>query len=329
MSPPNDERHLSPAGLRRYLDEGIPIVLRVSGDPHVVLFITPSARELGLRVRTTSEDRPPETNLRHLVARRTWNDGHQCLEVVVTDPALYRDAYPLLCAMSDRIQLDGMRPADALRLTLRQLSLLLQRTERFSPEKEIGLFGELLVLGGLIGSLGPDDAVRAWRGSAFEEHDFGLAALDVEVKTTSGERRSHWIESWTQLLPTGDRPLWLVSHQVTQAGLGSGTSLPELIEALRRAVGAGAASDRFEAGLDMVGWTDRLAPTCDTRWTRRSPSLVYAVDGGFPRLTRESFAAGVAGLVHVPEIKYRVDLTGVAHDEPVDVLRSALAFEGQ
>ncbi|WP_157621379.1 PD-(D/E)XK motif protein [Saccharothrix sp. NRRL B-16348] len=315
--------------MRRYLDEDVHVAMRVPGEPHTVLFINPSARELGLRVHTTSEDRPPETNLRHLVARRAWNGGHHCLEVVVTDPALYRDAYPLLCAMSDRIQLDGMRPADALRLTLRQLALLLQRTERFSLEREIGLFGELLVLGGMIGSLGADDAVRAWRGSASEEHDFGLATLDVEVKTTSGEKRAHWIESWTQLLPTGDRPLWLVSHQLTQAGLGSGALLPELIDAVRRAVGAGAAGDEFEARLVAVGWTDRLAPTCDTRWTKRTPSLAYEVHGGFPRLTRDGFAAGTAGLVHVPEIKYRVDLTGYAHDVPVDALRPALAFEGQ
>ena len=73
--------------------------------------------------------------------------------------------------------------------------------------------------------------MNSWRGPIGEEHDFGMSAPDVEVKTTLGERREHWISTATQLVPTGDRPLYLLSIQLTSAALDSGQhpSRPGLI----------------------------------------------------------------------------------------------------
>ncbi|MBM7775985.1 hypothetical protein JOD54_006189 [Actinokineospora baliensis] len=307
----SQDRHLAPAHLERVLAEGVPYLKPIAGDPLVWLFVTPAEGHLGVRVHSPGADHAPATRLQHVVSRLTHHDVGRCLEVVVTVPALFQAAYPLLCSIADRVQLDQMSPADALALTLREFAALLRREEGFPREREIGLFGELLSLAGLIHGLGAPAALAAWRGPEGEEHDFGLRGDDVEVKTTSSERRTHWIESLPQLVPTGDRPLWLVSHQLTQAGTGAGARLGQLVERVRAMLGPGTGRDDLDAGLAVWGWQEDLGERCDTRWTRRVASAVYAVGEGFPRLTPRSLADAGVALDRLAEVRYRIDLTGL------------------
>src|SRR5207302_797447 len=103
----------------------------------------------------------------------------------------------------------------ALDETLAIWSRVLARRSRMSRDHEVGLYGELLLVRALMTAWTVGEAVASWRGPAAEEHDFGLPQFDVEVKTTTSERRRHWITSLTQLMPTRSRPLWLISIQVT------------------------------------------------------------------------------------------------------------------
>ncbi len=134
--------------------------------------------------------------------------GSRHVQLEVKDPDLFTDAYPVLCAVADRVQLDGQTIGTAISSTLRQLGHLLRAEDALSREAETGLVGELALLTGMIGVYGPADAVKTWRGGHGEEHDFGLPGVDLEVKTTISERRVHWVSSLTQLVPTGDRPLF-------------------------------------------------------------------------------------------------------------------------
>jgi Putative PD-(D/E)XK family member, (DUF4420) len=327
---PVSERHLSLDGLDKFLRSGVPILHPIAGQPVVSLFIDPAIPEMGLRVYNPTGERLSPTNLRHVLTRAIHHNARLCLEVVITAPELFRDAYPLLCATADRIQLDKLRPAEALGLTLRKLSSLLRPGDLLPVEREVGLFGELLTLAGLIDVVGTAQAMDAWRGGDSEEHDFGLREVDVEVKTTTSERRVHWIESLTQLVETGDRPLWLVSHQLTSAGVGDGLRLPELISLVRRIVGEGGPRDALEAGLIGARWVDDFEDRCITRWTRRTPSRAYAVVSDFPRLTPDSLANAGISLAHVPEVKYRIDLSGLSNsDTPPEALQAAIRFEGR
>ncbi|WP_409183003.1 PD-(D/E)XK motif protein [Amycolatopsis sp. VS8301801F10] len=322
------ERHLSPAHLDQVLKAGVPYLKPIEGDPAAWLFATPAEGHLGLRVHSPGMTEAPATGLQHVVSRLTHQEIGRCFEVVVTVPDLFRTAYPLLCSIADHVQCDGMRPTDALRRALRDFASLLKNEQGFPREREIGLFGELLSLKGLIQSEGVAVALAGWRGPSGEEHDFGLPDDDVEVKTTSSERRTHWIESLSQLVPTGDRPLWLVSHQLTQAGAGAGWRLGGLIDQIRAAVGAGTDRDGLEAGLADWGWNDELAARCETRWTRRVPSTVYAVDARFPTLTPQVLEHAGVTLNRLVEVRYRVDLTGLAPvPTPTTSLSAALGPE--
>ncbi|RJO78715.1 PD-(D/E)XK motif protein [Nocardia panacis] len=305
------------------------MTLPVLGTPAASVFINPITPELGLRIEIPSVSAAPGTGLSNIATRVTTFDGHWYLEVVVTNGALFRDAYPVLCAMIDRVQLDGMKPVVALRATLAKLSTLLLSPEKLSREREVGLFGELLVLGGLFGPLGARDALRAWRGGDAEEHDFGLRELDIEVKTTSSERRTHWIESLTQLMPTGARPLWVVSHQITPAGTGAGRTLPELVDIVRSQVSDDALLDTFETQLVGSGWYEAVRDQLSTVWTRRTPSVPHAVTGDFPRLTPDAIRTDWVPMGRIPDVKYRINLDGLTTTQPVpEIVSLAIEFEG-
>nr|CTQ89720.1 hypothetical protein [Kibdelosporangium sp. MJ126-NF4] len=310
------------------LDAGVPYLKPISGDPPAWLFVTPESGHLGVRIHSPNSDETPPTRLRHVMTRLTHQDGGRAFEVVVTVPALFRAAFPLLCAIADRVQLDRMRPADALTLTLRQFAALLKPEEGFPREREVGLFGELLSLAGLIEALGADSALASWRGADREEHDFGLPHDDIEIKTTTGERRTHWVESLTQLAPTRGRSLWVVSHQLTQAGTGTGARLPDLVATVRGLVGVGTSRDDLETGLAASGWTDDVAELCRNAWTRRVLSAAYPVNADFPRLTPDSLAAAGVALDRLAEVRYRVDLTGVSPvASPAATLAAVIGFE--
>ncbi|MET8322903.1 PD-(D/E)XK motif protein [Micromonospora sp. NPDC005189] len=325
-----DKRHVSTEGFDRYLDSGVPIVLPIRGMPEVHIFIEPLKSELGLRVEAEPDSQAPDTGLRNIVARIAVRDGKRFLEVVVTMAPLFRDAYPVLCSMADRIQLGGLSPSSALRATLDKLSSLLRAPDWMSREREVGLFGELLVLGGLIGSRGLSNAAQAWRGGQAEEHDFGLPNLDAEVKTTTGERRTHWVGSLTQLVPTRGRPLWLISHQVTAAGAGRGHTLPDLVDNIRLQLGSGVARDSFEVTLSGSGWQEDDRERLGTRWTRRAESHAYAVVGAFPRLTSDALRHSDLPLDRMPEVRYRIVLDGLESEEDVpQIIATAIRFEGQ
>jgi hypothetical protein len=184
-------------------------------------------------------------------------------------------------------------------------------------------------VGGLIGALGAKGAIQAWRGPQAEEHDFGLAALDVEVKTTTSEHRVHWIESLTQLVPTRDRPLWLISHQVTTAGTGHGHTLSDLVDVVRTKIGTGGALDGFDDGLSASGWREDDRERHVIHWTRRTESLAYPVVDTFPRLTPDALRRSGLMLDRIPEVRYRVDLDGLAvHQHTPSVIATAIGFEG-
>lgn len=323
------KRHASVETFGKYLHIGGDAVIPVQGSPSSFIFIYPAKPEIGLRIEISADIDAPETGLRNIISRIATRNGIRYFEVVVTASTLFRDAYPVLCSMADRVQIGGMSPAEAMRATLEKMSSLLRVPETMSREREVGLFGELLVVGGLVHAQGAKDAVQAWRGSQAEEHDFGLAELDIEVKTTTSEHRTHWIESLTQLMPTQGRPLWLVSHQITNAG-SAGHTLAELVDAVRATIESSAAASKFEAALQGSGWSDEHRDRLVSRWTRRTDSAAYLVEDSFPQLTPGSLRPSAAALNRILDVRYRINLDGLGTSQDLpEIIAIASAFEGQ
>jgi hypothetical protein len=326
----SSERHLSTVGFEGELAAHAPLERPIPGSPSASIFITPSTPEIGLRIACSVGAQASPIDLEHMKTRTVRKRGEDYLELVVSRVDLFLDAYPMLCAVADRIQLDALSFDEAVGRTLRRMGQLLRRELVLTTEQEIGLVGELLVFLGLANDLGATEAARAWHRDSIEEHDFSVRDIDIEVKTTSGERRTHWIQSLTQLVESPDRPLWLVSHQLTKTSDTAGWRLPKLIERARQAIGSGVVRDGFEAHLFDAGWREDYDDSCRTHWTRRAPSLAFLVKESFPRLTVDMLRAAGASMDRVPEVKYKLDLSEVLGDTPsLGYLQSALSYGGR
>jgi putative PD-(D/E)XK family protein DUF4420 len=299
-------RHLSVPILLEHVGAGTTIAYRFPGTPAVQLLIEGALPRLTLSTGIEQPASLPPNPLRHIAVTSGVEDGEHRLSVSVAGGALLLDGHTMLCAIADRIQLEGRPPAEAVTETLAGWRSVLAARTRMSPEAEVGLFGELLVLEALAAD---DPETNAWRGALHEEHDFGLAATDVEVKTTSMERREHWISGLEQLTPTGQRPLLLVSIQITRGG-ASGRTLPELITDVRALSGP---TGELDAKLQQL-WDDETADLFGDRWRLRSAPRAYTIDGRFPTLTRDVLAGAISDINAVRDVHYRLDL----HDRPAD-----------
>ena len=198
-------------------------------------------------------------------------------------------------------------------VTLADFRELLESASVLSPDREVGLFGELTVVDCLVSTLGGPQAVAAWRGPNGDEHDFDLGGGDLEVKSTLSEKRVHWIGSLSQLEPTPGRVLWLLSMQLT-TGLAEALTIADLLAKLRsRLVGADLAA--FEKKLHSAGWRDKYRATARRRFKMRSTPLLLPVDEAFPALTQDRILAAGMPLARLREIAYSIDVAGL-NDEP-------------
>jgi hypothetical protein len=305
-----DGRHLSVPILLDHIATGVTTRYPFPGEPDVDLLIEGSVPRLTLRATTEHAVRPPPDVLKSVSVAADYADGRHRLTVAISGRPLLLDGHAMLCAIADRIQLEHRDPLDAVSETLQRWRSVLAARTRLDVQAEIGLVGELLFLEALAVERPEPEALEAWRGSLGEEHDFGLVSTDVELKTTSGERREHWISGLGQLAPTGARPLVLVSLQITRGG-SAGQTLPTLIDRLRHRFSD---APQFEAKLAAVRWSDEESDLFPERWRLRTAPRAFLIDATFPALTSASLAQTGLDLAAVRDVHYRLDL----HDRPAD-----------
>ena len=83
------------------------------------------------------------------------NGSKNLLRVTCGRPTMFREAYLLFTAVTDRVLEENEDAARALELELAALEALLDEQGVLSVEKQIGLFGELLVLRQFLQAGGP------------------------------------------------------------------------------------------------------------------------------------------------------------------------------
>lgn len=299
-------RRLTPSALMQHWDSGVPVMIPITGTPALLLRIDKPRTRLTLRAPLSETHEMPVNTLAHVTVETLVEGGDRYVEISTTDARLVVDGYAMLMAVADRVQLEGSEPLAALAETLKTWDSILSTRTRLSAEAEVGLFGELLVVRALLGT--GAGGGTAWRGGFGEEHDFGFPDADVEVKTTSGEKRRHWIHGLTQLVETGKTPLWLLSVQVTRGGEDQGERLPELIDDVF-SMAQGPDRTRIEANLAQVGWNDEQRDLFDERWRLRATPMAFRVDADFPRLTPALLAQAGIDTTPLRQVAYEIDLT--------------------
>jgi hypothetical protein len=299
-------RRLTPSVLMEHWDNGVPVAIPLAGTPELRLLVDSSRSRLTLRAPFDPTAELPPNALAHVTVETLHEGGVRYLEISTTDKELVLDGYSMLMAIADRIQLGGADPIAAFEQTLTVWESILSTRMRMGARAEIGLFGELLVVRGLLATPGAA-GIDAWRGGLSEEHDFGFAAADVEVKTTSGERRRHWINGLAQLVETDGSALWVLSLQITRGG-EQGWTLPELIDDVFALAGA-SGRDRVEQNLAGAGWHEAQRDLYTERWRLRTAPLLLRVDDRFPRLTAALLSEVAVDTAPLLQVDYEIDLT--------------------
>ncbi|MFD8589100.1 PD-(D/E)XK motif protein [Streptomyces sp. NPDC059637] len=298
--------------VEEYLGLGQDVVFPLStGSPRVEYVV--SCGDIALNVELGSRQKLPGSPLPSIRMDRIASNGRRMARIRSTHPGLVRDFHDLISAVADRIVTRGRTLDQALDETIRAWSALLNRQRGLGTEARIGMIGELMVLNALgeNPAHGWRTALDSWVGPHAEQHDFALPDHDLEVKTTGSEQRRHTIHGIGQLTPSPDRPVWLVSLQLTRGGAG-GSTLTDCVAATRSRVAEHVPSllPRFDARLAASGWS-RNCPD-DERWSLRSTPLILTVNESIPRLDEELLLALPPGLrARIDTVRYRIDVTGL------------------
>jgi hypothetical protein len=176
------------------------------------------------------------------------------------------------------------------------------RSEILSPEKEVGLFGELSFLREILHAKVPETiALEAWRGPLDGLHDFFFVPGAVEVKSTIAERGFlAKIGSLEQLDEALVHPLFLVGFRLSLDKKGQ--TLPELISELH---------EHFIKDLIVRAKYENLVlhagflSSCSDSYERRflqCRSSVWKIDTDFPKLTRGNTSLAIR------RVRYEIDL---------------------
>lgn len=179
-----------------------------------------------------------------------------------------------------------------------------QRSSLLSDEEEIGLYGELIVLGQLLASLpGTSAVVEMWQGPLRGLHDFVFPHGALEAKATiaaTGFRAT--IGSLEQLDLAIRSPIYLAAVRLMTDPDG-GISLPQRVSELRSQLSAisGHASEIFALRLLRAGYVEEFAG----RYTRKfalSDLRWIQVGGDFPVLSLASVPHGVVSARYVIDL---------------------------
>ncbi|WNE97914.1 PD-(D/E)XK motif protein [Streptomyces luomodiensis] len=295
--------------------QGTTIPLAGSALPRVDYVVTDD-RDIALHLELTSRQRLPRSPHPLILVEEIAYEGMRMARLRTTRRELLREFHDLLCAVADRVVDRGRTPDQAFRETVHAWRALLDRPRVTSLEKRIGLMGELVMLAAIAASHGWQTAAKSWRGSYGEEHDFGLPSYDIEVKTTSAEERRHTIHGLSQLTPSADRPLWLVSLQLTRGG-AHGRTFTQCVSSVRDQLAehtTGGAVDMLEQRLAAISQPDgaNAPPVDDERWSLRSTPLVLMVDEHLPRLDQSLLRLLPAGsAARISRVDYNIDVTGL------------------
>ena len=213
-------------------------------------------------------------------------------------------AADLVALLRDSGALGGQRIFAILIARIRAWQEFMKRDRSglLSAEEEIGLVGELMVLGDLLDCGMPAEAViEAWAGPEDGLHDLLVGVGSVEIKTTTAAAGFLAdIGSLEQLDDSVRKPLYVACVRLSQEI--EGMTLPEHCEALlARIEESSGAAKLLSAKLLMAGYLESVRPHYARRFTLKE--LGYRlVDESSPRLTR----ANVPGAVH--RARYLMDL---------------------
>ena len=306
--------------LAKYLDQNSPALLDVGGGRGLQIGFDPKESRLFMRVALRSVGQVPPSPFAEIALEERRVRSQRVIEIATTSKRLFPEFHRLAGLYAEELEKTSDTEVETLlRVAARWRELVASRSV-LSPEAQLGLLGEMALLKSLVQKLGPA-AVFAWTANVAElpeRHDFRLDGVDMEVKTTRSTDRQHVIHGLTQLSPSVGHSLFLVSLRFEAAGVGSGSSLAERVEGIRKAIEVdGRAKATFEERLLKANYRDQDAAYYRERLILADVPMLIPVDAVFPKIVRPLLEAvlGKANAARIArDVTYRINVEGLGRD---------------
>ena len=311
--------------IEEYIDSGTPMLQEIAGEPRLELFLRGGAEEMGLQIPVEPDAEAIVNPLKEFHVHKIKIEDECYLQVHTKSSNLFKPFFHLVAIISDSIQYDHESPADAITKAIHEWDALLKKESLLTEQVQIGLFGELIILEKQI-ERGGVGVFNSWTGPLQEPHDFRMVPAELEVKTTKSNTRQHIISSLSQLVPSKDCRLYLVSVVLEPAGSG-GETLPERIDKLRELLKPDInILERFNSILagNTIGYKDKDALYYGERYRMRVPLSLIEVDEMFPRITRGMLSENLGDRVasRILNANYSIDVENMGFVEGTDEFSS-------
>ncbi len=201
----------------------------------------------------------------------------------------------------------------ANRANLREkLSSALERWRRFfslrdsiklTREEQLGLFGELWLLRGMLLNGVGLQAIACWKGPYHEVFDYSLNNMSIEVKTTAAKMPyKAYISNEMQLndrLAGGTLALCFIAVQPNDS---SGETLGDIVKGIENCVGSDeTASSLFRDKIFGCGLGSPYIDSYAARYIVKEHAF-FTVKEGFPRILSEDLPNGLGDISYSLEI---------------------------
>jgi hypothetical protein len=234
---------------------------------------------------------------------REGNSEEAALSMVCLVPEL-RDAFAgLVSSMAHHLASQSPLQWSDLARLLSSWSVLFAQPRRMSPERELGLWGELWVLAN---TSRVDALIGGWRGPDGGNIDFHMEGGALEVKTTTRPGVHH--VSWSQS-PAIPGNGYLLSLSAEHGGGGS--TCAELIELISRKT---ARLDLLHAALARAEFS-LVANPLERRWDLTRTPIVVPIDA-LPRI--HGMDPGISEVRYVMTIDLRNALADQALERALE-----------
>jgi hypothetical protein len=297
----------------RYIQQLQPFLIPACSLPWASVSFSPASGKLQLFVET--QDRFDELQPPIDMSIEAANQDNRSGSIISTTRSdLYHHFYSFANIVIDAMVADGLTPTSAFERAIDSLQELIQRATLLSDQKQIGIMAELLVLLELAKHRPWKWCLDAWHDELNAEHDFNLGTVDLEVKATLMEARTHQIGSVYQLKRSDRRNLFLASFQFTKDQHPGSVRLPSLVDAAT--VGASEEDrslvDRLMVRLHKLGYRPESAAHYRLGLAHRAAPSVFLVDDAFPKLVPTAISGLPAEILsRISDVSYRINLDGL------------------
>lgn len=178
-------------------------------------------------------------------------------------------------------------------------------SETLPPERQRGLYGELLILKHLLTNSGNKQQILfAWQGPHGGNHDFVLNETALEVKTTKAGSPTLGISNEMQLDHSGWKALF-ISLVVLAEIKGGGATLSALIDELREELNDDLELvSLFLSKLELAGVPQDMLDSYDEIGYHVRAIRHFHVTDGFPSIIPNDIPDAVS------EVRYKVEIAG-------------------